>query len=99
MYLWLTIIGLIVPVLMARAEVTDSTQTYTLFESGQVRPLAMSPDNQRLFAVKTPDNRLEVFRVKKNRLIHTASIPVGLEPGAVAARTNREVLGGQPPLG
>ena len=91
MYLWLTIIGLIVPGLMARAELTDSTRTYTLFESGQVRPLAMSPDNQRLFAVNTPDNRLEVFRVKKNRLIHTASIPVGLEPVAVAARTNREV--------
>lgn len=36
MYLWLTVIGLIVPVL-ARAELTDSTQTYTLFESGQVR--------------------------------------------------------------
>ena len=91
MYLWLTIIGLIVPVSMARAALTDSTQTYTLFESGQVRPLAMSPNNQRLFAVNTPDNRLEVFRVKKNRLIHTASIPVGLEPVAVAARTNREV--------
>jgi len=90
MYLWFTIIGLIVPVL-ARAELTDSTQSYTLFESGQVRPLAMSPNNRRLFAVNTPDNRLEVFRVKKNRLIHTASIPVGLEPVAVAARTNREV--------
>jgi hypothetical protein len=86
MYLWLTIIGLIVPVLMARAELTNSTQTYTLFERGQVRPLAMSPNKQRLFAVNTPDNRLEVFRVKKKRLIHTASIPVGLEPVAVAAQ-------------
>jgi YVTN family beta-propeller protein len=64
---------------------------FTLFESGQVRPLALSPDKQHLFAVNTPDNRLEIFRVKNHQLIHTASIPVGLEPVAVAARTDREV--------
>jgi len=68
-----------------------SSSAFTLFESGQVRPLALSPDRQHLFAVNTPDNRLEVYRVRTNRLIHTASIPVGLEPVAVAARTNLEV--------
>jgi hypothetical protein len=51
----------------------------------------MSPDRRSLFAVNTPDNRLEVFRIQGNRLLHTASIPVGLEPVAVAARSNREV--------
>jgi len=71
--------------------VKSSSASYTLFESGQVRPLAMSPDKQRLFAVNTPDNRLEVFRIQGHRLLHTASIPVGLEPVAVAARTNHEV--------
>jgi DNA-binding beta-propeller fold protein YncE len=69
----------------------SSSSSLTLFESGQVRPLALSPDHQHLFAVNTPDNRLEVFRIETNRLIHTASIPVGLEPVAVAARTSREV--------
>src|SRR3954452_1626701 len=64
---------------------------YTLFESGQVRPLALSPDRQHLFAVNTPDNRLEVFRIRDSGLVHTASIPVGLEPVAVAARNNHEV--------
>jgi len=64
---------------------------FTLFESGQVRPLALSPDKQHLFAVNTPDNRLEIFRVEKAQLIHTASIPVGLEPVAVAARNEHEV--------
>jgi YVTN family beta-propeller protein len=64
---------------------------FTLFESGQVRPLALSPDRQYLFAVNTPDNRLEIFRIKKHQLIHIASVPVGLEPVAVAARTNEEV--------
>ncbi|HEU4386422.1 MAG TPA: hypothetical protein VFV34_01405, partial [Blastocatellia bacterium] len=64
---------------------------YTLFESGQVRPLALSPDRTQLFAVNTPDGRLEVFDVKPNGLSHRVSIPVGLEPVAVAARNNSEV--------
>ena len=65
--------------------------SFTAFESGQVRPLALSPDRQHLFAVNTPDNRLEIFRIQGNRLVHTQSIPVGLEPVAVAARSEREV--------
>jgi DNA-binding beta-propeller fold protein YncE len=69
----------------------QSSSPFTLFESGQVRPLSLSPDRQLLFAVNTPDNRLEVFRVHKGRLLHATSIPVGLEPVAVAARTDREV--------
>src|SRR3954463_7717927 len=69
----------------------QATSAYTLFESGQVRPLALSPDGKRLFAVNTPDNRLEIFRVKHGGLVHQASVPVGLEPVAVAARSNSEV--------
>ncbi|WP_437972105.1 hypothetical protein WMF04_23685 [Sorangium sp. So ce260] len=64
---------------------------YTLFESGQVRPLALSPDGSTLFAVNTPDNRLEVFRVRRGRLEHRGSVAVGLEPVAVAARSDDEV--------
>ena len=37
--------------------------TFTTFESGHVRPLALSPDGTRLFAVNTPDDRLEIFSV------------------------------------
>jgi DNA-binding beta-propeller fold protein YncE len=69
----------------------QSAPPFTLFESGQVRPLAIAPDGQHLFAVNTPDNRLEVFSIQGSQLVHTASIPVGLEPVAVAARTDREV--------
>ena len=63
----------------------------TIFESGQVRPLALSPSGQRLFAVNTPDNRLEIFAVLPAGLSHLASVPVGLEPVAVAARSDDEV--------
>lgn len=68
-----------------------SPSAYTLFESGQVRPLAISPNGQNLYAVNTPDNRLEIFAIKKNGLVHEFSVSVGLEPVAVAARNNSEV--------
>ncbi|HZI13959.1 MAG TPA: hypothetical protein VE153_26560 [Myxococcus sp.] len=68
-----------------------SASSFTVFESGQVRPLALSPNGKFLFAVNTPDNRLEVFEAVNSGLIHRASVPVGLEPVAVAARTNEEV--------
>ncbi len=73
--------------------VGSANAAFTTFESGHVRPLAMSPDGTRLFAVNTPDDVLEVFTVSAldGSLAHEASVPVGLEPVAVAARTNTEV--------
>jgi YVTN family beta-propeller protein len=65
--------------------------SFTLFESGQVRPLALSPDGARLFVTNTPDNRLEIFDVGPGGLTRLGSVPVGLEPVAVATRTNDEV--------
>ena len=56
------------------------------FESGQVRPLALAPDGSRLFAVNTPDNRLEIFAVAAGSLTHIGAVPVGMEPVAVAVR-------------
>jgi DNA-binding beta-propeller fold protein YncE len=64
---------------------------FTLFESGQVRPLALAPDGRWLFAVNTPDNRLEVFRITGHGLAHRTSVPVGLDPVAVVARSATEV--------
>ena len=61
------------------------------FESGQVRPLAMSPAGDRLFALNTPNNSLEIFSVTASGLQLQARVPVGLEPVAVAARSDDEV--------
>lgn len=61
------------------------------FEAGQVRPLALSPDGQRLYAVNTPDNRLEIFDVHADGLSHIGAVDVGMEPIAVASRSNDEV--------
>jgi YVTN family beta-propeller protein len=70
---------------------TASAGSFVTFESGQVRPLALSPDGRRLFAVDTPDGRLEIFDVGAGGLTLAASVPVGLEPVAVAARSDGEV--------
>src|SRR5262244_324169 len=79
---------LLVGVLLTRPCVAGS---FVLFESGQVRPLALSPSGTKLFAVNTPDNRLEIFDVGSGGLTHTGAVPVGMEPVAVAARTDTEV--------
>ena len=67
-----------------------SAGSFVEFETGQARPVALSSDGTRLFAVNTPDNRLEIFSVGAT-LTHIASVPVGMEPCAVAARNNAEV--------
>lgn len=69
---------------------------FTLFESGQVRPLAIAQDGKHLYAVNTPDNRLEIFEIRNGQgpfgpLRHVSSVQVGLEPVAVAVRSKQEV--------
>jgi len=80
-------------------KVPQTTNPYTLFETLQVRPLALSADGRFLFAANTPDNRLEVLRVEREshgrrravELEPVGSVAVGLEPIAIAARTSTEV--------
>jgi YVTN family beta-propeller protein len=75
----------------AVAAPAGAASPFAVFESGQVRPLALSPNGKLLFAVNTPDNRLEIFKVHDKGLKHRGSVPVGLEPVAVAVRSNDEV--------
>ena len=79
------------PAATVTAAAASRGRDIAIFETGQVRPLAQSPGGEYLFAVNTPDNRLEVFRAGPRGLEHRASIPVGLEPVAVAARTRTEI--------
>jgi hypothetical protein len=60
------------------------------FESGPVRPIALTPDGTQLLVCNIPDNRLEIFSVTASGLTHLASVPVGMEPVAVAARSDSE---------
>ena len=77
--------------LLLLGAVTASAQpSFLEFESGAVRPLAMTPDGAKLLVCNTPDNQLEIFAVSASGLAHLASVPVGMEPVAVAARGNGE---------
>ena len=69
----------------------SSGPSFVEFESGQVRPVALSPDGNTLFAVNTPNGTLEAFDLTSGSPVFTYRVPVGMEPVAVAARSNTEV--------
>jgi len=70
--------------LACSSSLAQAQPSFITFETGQVRPLAL--EGAVLAAVNTPDNRLEVFDVLPNGVSRRSSIPVGLEPCAVAIR-------------
>ncbi len=74
-----------------RPTVPVTSNPYTLFETLQVRPLAVSADGNLLYAANTPDNRLEVFSVAGRRAVDIGSVVVGLEPVAIAVRAPGEL--------
>src|SRR5882672_1192120 len=78
--------------LLIIAAASAGAQNYINFEGKQTRPICLSPDGTRLFAVNTPDARLSVFDVSHplNPFL-IAEIPVGVEPVSVNARDNSEV--------
>ncbi|MDG1957852.1 MAG: hypothetical protein P8K76_03500 [Candidatus Binatia bacterium] len=61
-------------------------QTYTNFESIAVRPMALTLDGNRLLVTNIPDAHLEVFDLSAGFPVHECSIPVGLDPVAVAVQ-------------
>ena len=66
---------------------------YVNFESQQTRPICLSPDGTRLFAVNTPDGRLSVFDVSNPANpapVLIREIAVGVEPVSVNAISNEE---------
>jgi DNA-binding beta-propeller fold protein YncE len=87
-----TAAGLILPtpplvlIALLAGAAAAATPDFVSFESGQVRALALSEDGRWLYAVNTPDARLEIFEPRRGRLRHVESVPVGMEPVAVAAR-------------
>jgi DNA-binding beta-propeller fold protein YncE len=85
---------LVVCLLVTRSRPASASSTgpsFIEFESGQVRPLAISPDGNTLFAVNTPNGTLEVFDLTSGMPVFQSRVAVGLEPVAVAARTASEV--------
>ena len=58
---------------------------FITFETGQVRPLALSPDSNTLYVANTPNSTLEIYTITATGLQHSATVPVGMEPTAIAA--------------
>ncbi|MBW2495313.1 MAG: SMP-30/gluconolactonase/LRE family protein, partial [Deltaproteobacteria bacterium] len=78
--------------LLALAPLAGAQSTFLTFDTLQGRPIAISPDGTRLFAVNTPDNHLEIFDIDlSGNLVPAGSVAVGMEPTAVAARNDDEV--------
>jgi DNA-binding beta-propeller fold protein YncE len=75
----------------ATTPASSPVSSFTTFESGQVRPLALSANRRFLYATNTPDGRIEIFRVRHQGLQPIASVPVGLEPVALAERCDGEL--------
>lgn len=79
---------LVACVIIATAAPLVVADSFVNFESGHVRPLSLSPDGSQLFAVNTPDNRLEIYDVTAAGLSFAGDVNVGLEPVAIASRVN-----------
>ncbi|WP_455220510.1 YncE family protein [Kaarinaea lacus] len=62
---------------------------FVTFETGQVRPLALSSDGNTLYVANTPSSTLEIYSISNASLQYSASVPVGMEPTAVAVRNNQ----------
>jgi len=71
---------------------TATAQGFVNFESPQVRPIVVSQDGTRLYAVNTADNRLAVYSLAQPTApVLLKEIPVGFEPTSVSVRTKDEV--------
>src|SRR5262250_3119134 len=76
---------------LAGVSLQVKAETYINFAGKLTRPICLSPDGTRLFAVNTADARLSVFDISHplNPFL-LAEIPVGVEPVSVNAVNNDE---------
>ncbi|MFN0130999.1 MAG: beta-propeller fold lactonase family protein [Phycisphaerales bacterium] len=64
--------------------------TFVNWENPHVHPIDMTPDGTRLLVCNTADARIEVFDVTTGTPIRIGSVPVGVDPVSVRARTNTQ---------
>ena len=82
------LIGLMLPTSFA----LGAPPEFLAFESGPVRPMALSADGSELYVVNTPDGQLEVYDVYPAGMIRSHSIAVGLEPVAVGVHSTGHIF-------
>jgi DNA-binding beta-propeller fold protein YncE len=79
------------PVIPPGSDVLTTPAHRFTFESGPVRPVALSADGSTLFVANTANATLDILSVSSQGLNVVGSVPVGLEPVAVAIRSPQEV--------
>src|SRR5262245_4370929 len=76
--------------LLAAPRVARGQGAFVNWESPPVHPVEVTPGGGLLLVTNTADDRLEVFTLGAGLPVHAASIPVGLDPVSVRARTATE---------
>lgn len=84
------IAALAAALLLSAAAPALAQGTFVNWESPPVHPVDMTPDGSTLLVVNTADARLEIFTLGSGLPVHAGSVPVGLDPVSVRARTNGE---------
>lgn len=82
---FLTLIFMALRALPAVAQIN-----FANWESAQVHPLDLTPSGSKLLAINTADGRLEVFNIASGTFAHITSVPVGVDPVSVRARSDTE---------
>jgi YVTN family beta-propeller protein len=70
--------------------VVQAQNSFVNFETPPLHPLEMTPDGSKLLLANTADAKLEIFSLASGTPVWSASIPVGLEPVTVRARSSTE---------
>ena len=78
-------------ILFGLAPLPGAQTAFVNWETPHIHPLELTPNGQWLLAVNLPDNRLELFALGSGTPVPAGSIPVGLDPVSVRARTNQEI--------
>ncbi len=68
----------------------QGVENFINWETPQVHPVDMTPDGNFLLVLNTADNRLQVFDLTGSTPQLAFSVPVGLDPVSVRARSNTE---------
>jgi YVTN family beta-propeller protein len=72
------------------AVTTLSAQSYTNWETPPVHPIEITPDGNTLLVANLADARLEIYDITSGAPVSVASVPVGVDPVSVRARTDGE---------
>jgi len=76
---------------LAPRALAQGSSSFVNFESPQVHPIDVAPSGERLAAVNTADNCVELFDIVGGTPVRRGSVFTGLEPVSVRFRGNDEV--------